>query len=256
VKAVILAGGRGTRLAEETGVRPKPMVKIGGKPVLWHIMKIYAAHGIQDFVICCGYKGYMIKEYFANYYLHNADVTFDLKNNAMEVHQNTAESWRVTLVETGDQTATGGRLRRIRDYLDDEDFCFTYGDGVSDVNVGELVRFHRESGTLATITAIQPPSKFGVLEFSGERIVGFQEKPVGEGGWINGGFFVLSPRVIDYIEGDTTPWEHGPLRRLVEEEQLAAWFHRGFWQSMDTLRDQKVLEELWSSGNRPWKVWE
>jgi len=256
VKAVILAGGRGTRLAEETTVRPKPMVKIGGKPILWHIMKIFSAHGIQDFVICCGYKGYMIKEYFANYYLHNADVTFDLKNNAMEVHQNTTEPWRVTLVDTGDQTATGGRLRRVRDYLDDEDFCFTYGDGVSDVNVEELVRFHRQSGTLATITAIQPPSKFGVLGFSGERIVGFQEKPVGEGGWINGGFFVLSPKVVDYIEEDETPWEHDPLRRLVEEGQLAAWFHRGFWQSMDTLRDQKVLEELWSSGERPWKVWE
>ena len=257
MKAVILAGGRGTRLAEETAVRPKPMVKVGGKPILWHIMKIYSTYGIQDFVICCGYRGYMIKEYFANYYLHNADVTFDLKSNDMEVHQNTAEPWRVTLVDTGDETATGGRLRRVREYLDDdEDFCFTYGDGVSDVNIGDLVKFHRKSGTLATITAIQPPSKFGVLGFDDNRIVEFQEKPVGEGGWINGGFFVLSPQVIDLIDGDDTPWEHGPMRRLVDDGQLAAWFHRGFWQSMDTLRDQKVLESLWNSGERPWKIWD
>jgi glucose-1-phosphate cytidylyltransferase len=256
LKAVILAGGRGTRLAEETSVRPKPMVKVGGKPILWHIMKIYSEHGIRDFVICCGYKGYMIKEYFANYYLHNADVTFDLANNGMEVHQNTAEPWRVTLVDTGDATATGGRLRRVRGYLDeDEPFCFTYGDGVSNVDIRKLVAFHRQSGTLATITAIQPPSKFGVLGFDGSRIVEFQEKPVGEGGWINGGFFVLSPKVIDLIEGDGVAWEHEPMRRLVEEGQLSAFFHRGFWQSMDTLRDRNVLEGLWASGSPPWKIW-
>ena len=256
MKAVILAGGRGTRLSEETAVRPKPMVKVGGKPILWHIMKIYSAHGIQDFIICCGYKGYMIKEYFANYYLHNADVTFDLANNGMEVHQNTAEPWRVTLVDTGDQTLTGGRLKRVRQYLGDEDFCFTYGDGVSDVNVAELVKFHRKTGRLATITAIQPPSKFGVLGLDGDRIVEFQEKPMGDGGWINGGFFVLSPKVLDYIEGDSVAWEHGPMRQLVEEGQLSAWFHRGFWHSMDTLRDRNVLEALWVSGEHPWKIWD
>ncbi len=255
MKAVILAGGRGTRLSEETSVRPKPMVKVGPMPILWHIMKIYSAHGIHDFVICCGYKGYMIKEYFANYYLHTSDVTFDMVSNDMQIHQNAAEPWRVTLVETGAETATGGRLRRVRDYLDDEDFCFTYGDGVSDVDIGALVRFHEEQGTLATITAIQPPSKFGVLGLEGSKIVEFQEKPMGEGGWINGGFFVLSPRVIDYIDGDSTPWEHGPMRRLVDEGELSAYFHRGFWQSMDTLRDRNILEGLWTSGAAPWKIW-
>ena len=256
MKAVILAGGRGTRLAEETGVRPKPMVKIGGKPILWHIMKIYSSHGIQDFVICCGYKGYMIKEYFANYFLHNSDVTFDMTNNAMEVHQATAEPWRVTLVDTGDQTATGGRILRVRDYLDDEPFCLTYGDGVSNVDVSALVAFHREQGRLATMTAIQPPSKYGVIGFDGHRIVDFQEKPVGEGGWINGGFFVLDPQVLDRIEGDDTPWEHGPMRQLVSEGQLGAYFHHGFWQCMDTLRDRNVLEDLWNTGSAPWCSWD
>lgn len=256
MKAVILAGGRGTRLAEETAVRPKPMVKVGGKPILWHIMKIYSTYGIDDFVICCGYKGYMIKEYFANYFLHNSDVTFDMTRNDMKVHQNTAEPWRVTLVDTGDSTATGGRLKRVAAYLDDEPFCFTYGDGVSNVDIGRLVEFHRQQGTLATITAIQPPSKYGVLGFENDRIVDFQEKPVGEGGWINGGFFVLDPKVLEYIDGDGTPWEHGPLRRLVDEGQLAAHFHHGFWQSMDTLRDRNILEELWQTGQPPWKIWQ
>lgn len=257
MKAVILAGGRGTRLSEETGVRPKPMVKIGSKPILWHIMKTFSSHGIHDFVICCGYRGYMIKEYFANYFLHNSDVTFDVANNSMEVHQNTAEPWRVTLVDTGDQTATGGRLRRVRRYLEDcENFCFTYGDGVSDVDVGKLLEFHRQEGRLATMTAIQPPSKYGVIGFDGHRVVEFQEKPMGEGGWINGGFFVLSPQVIDRIDDDATPWEHEPMRRLVSEGQLGAYFHHGFWQCMDTLRDKNVLEDLWQRGVAPWKVWE
>ncbi len=256
MKAVILAGGRGTRLAEETVIRPKPMVKIGGRPILWHIMKIYSSHGIHDFVVCLGYKGYMIKEYFANYFLHNADVTFDLVENAMEVHQNTAEPWRVTLVETGDKSATGGRLRRVRDYLGDEDFCLTYGDGVSTVNVTELLAFHQGHGKLATVTAIKPPSKYGVLRFEEARVVDFQEKPVGHGGWINGGYFVLSPKVIDLIEDDDTPFEHDPMRQLVAQGQLGAYFHRGFWQSMDTLRDKNVLEGLWESGEAPWRIWE
>jgi len=256
MKAVILAGGRGTRLAEETAIRPKPMVEIGGKPILWHIMKIYSHYGIRDFVICLGYKGYMIKEYFANYFLYNSDVTFDLTGNEMEVHQNTSEPWRVTLVDTGDKTATGGRLKRVRSYLGDEDFCFTYGDGVSNVRIDELLEHHRGHGRLATITAIQPPSKYGVLGFEGERIVGFEEKPIGEGGWINGGYFVLSPKVIDYVDGDDTPWEHAPMRRLVAEGQLAAYFHHGFWQCMDTIRDKNLLEDLWDSGDPPWRVWE
>ena len=236
-------------------MRPKPMVKIGSKPILWHIMKIYSTYGIHDFVICCGYKGYMIKEYFANYFLHNSDVTFDLGKNSLQVHENTSEPWRVTLVDTGDTTATGGRLRRIRPYLDDEDFCFTYGDGVSNVAVDELVTFHRKEGRLATMTAIQPPSKYGVIAFEGHRIVDFQEKPVGEGGWINGGFFVLSPKVIDYIDDDSVPWEHDPMRRLVSDGQLSAYFHKGFWQCMDTLRDKNLLEGMWESGEAPWRVW-
>lgn len=256
MKAVLLAGGRGTRLSEETSVRPKPMVKVGGKPILWHIMKIYSTHGINDFVICCGYKGYMIKEYFANYFLHNSDVTFDMTRNDMQVHQHTTEPWRVTLVDTGDTTATGGRLKRVARYLDDEPFCFTYGDGVSNVDVEKLVSFHKQQGVLATMTAIQPPSKYGVLGFEGDRIVEFQEKPMGEGGWINGGFFVLDPKVLDYIGSDETAWEHEPLRRLVSEGQLAAHFHHGFWQSMDTLRDRNVLEELWKAGTPPWKIWD
>ena len=256
MKAVILAGGRGTRLAEETVIRPKPMVQIGGKPILWHIMKIYSTYGIRDFVVCCGYKGYMIKEYFANYFLHNSDVTFDLSKNDMEVHQNTSEPWRVTLVDTGDKSATGGRLRRVRSYLGDEHFCFTYGDGVSNVDVGALLEFHRSHGKLATVTAIKPPSKYGVLRFERERIVDFQEKPIGQGGWINGGYFVLSPKVIDYIDDDETPFEHAPMRRIVEEGQLDAYFHRGFWQAMDTIRDKNVLEELWDTGAPPWRIWE
>lgn len=256
MKAVILAGGMGTRLAEETVVRPKPMVRIGPHPILWHILKIYSSYGVNDFVICCGYKGYMIKEYFANYGLHSSDITFDLANDSMEVHASAAEPWRVTVVDTGLQSMTGGRLRRVRKYLnDDEPFCFTYGDGVADVNVGELVEFHKRHGKLATMTAIQPPSRFGVLAFDGERIVDFEEKPHGEGGWINGGFFVLDPKVIDYIDGDDMPWEHAPMRRLVSEGQLHARLHHGFWQCMDTLRDKNTLQALWDSGEAPWKVW-
>lgn len=256
MKAVILAGGLGTRLAEETVLRPKPMVRIGPQPILWHIMKIYSAHGVNDFVICCGYKGYMIKEYFANYGLHSSDITFDLGKGSMEVHSNSSEPWRVTVVDTGLQTMTGGRLRRVRKYLDpDEPFCFTYGDGVSDVDVTALVAFHRNHGKLATMTAIQPPSRFGVLAFDGERIVDFEEKPHGEGGWINGGYFVLDPKVIDYIDGDSMPWEHAPMRRLVDEGQLHAHMHDGFWQCMDTLRDKNTLQALWDSDKAPWKVW-
>ena len=256
MKAVILAGGMGTRLAEETVVRPKPMVRVGPQPILWHILKIYSAHGVNDFVICCGYKGYMIKEYFANYGLHSSDITFDLGRGSMEVHASSSEPWRVTVVDTGLQSMTGGRLRRVRKYLDpDEPFCFTYGDGVSDVNVTELVKFHRNHGKLATMTAIQPPSRFGVLAFDGERIVDFEEKPHGEGGWINGGFFVLDPKVIDYIDSDDMPWEHAPMRRLVDEGQLHAHLHSGFWQCMDTLRDKNSLQALWDSGEAPWKVW-
>ena len=256
MKAVILAGGMGTRLAEETVLRPKPMVRIGPQPILWHIMKIYAAHGIHDFVICCGYKGYMIKEYFANYGLHSADITFDLGKGSMEVHASSSEPWRVTTVDTGLQSMTGGRLRRVRKYLDpDEPFCFTYGDGLADVDVTALVEFHRRHGKLATMTAIQPPSRFGVLAFDGERITDFEEKPHGEGGWINGGFFVLDPKVIDYIDSDDMPWEHDPMRRLVSEGQLHAHMHHGFWQCMDTLRDKNTLQALWDSGEAPWKVW-
>ncbi|MCP3981368.1 MAG: glucose-1-phosphate cytidylyltransferase [bacterium] len=255
MKAVILAGGMGTRISEETSVRPKPMVEIGGKPILWHIMKIYSHHGIRDFVICCGYLGYVIKEYFANYFLHNSDVTFDMTNNDMQVHQNTAEPWRVTLVDTGDNSGTGGRLRRVRPHLGDEDFCFTYGDGVADVDVTRLVQFHRESGRMATLTAIQAPSRFGVLSFDDDAIEGFQEKP-SRGGWINGGFFVLSTKVIDYIESDETHWEHSPMRKLVSERQVSAYKHRGFWQSMDTLRDRNLLEGLWKSKQAPWKAWD
>lgn len=259
MKAVILAGGRGTRLAEETVIRPKPMVEIGGKPILWHIMKIYSTYGIREFIVCCGYKGYVIKEYFANYFLHNADVTFDLSKNGMEVHQNTAEPWRVTLVDTGGETQTGGRLKRVKDYVAGEDaFCFTYGDGVSNVAIDELVEFHRGHDRLATVTAIQPPSKYGVLGLDPEeksKILDFQEKPIGRGGWINGGYFVLSPKVLDLIDDDETPFEHAPMRRLAAEDQLRAYFHRGFWQSMDTLRDKNVLEDLWSTGAPPWRVW-
>jgi glucose-1-phosphate cytidylyltransferase len=255
MKAVILAGGLGTRISEETMVKPKPMVEIGGRPILWHIMKIYSANGINDFVVCCGYKGYFIKEYFANYFLHMSDVTFDMQQNKMNVHHNYAEPWRVTLVDTGEHTMTGGRLARVREYMGNEDFCFTYGDGVSDVNVSNLVAFHKKIGRKATLTAVQPPGRFGSLNLNGNKITSFQEKPVGDGGWINGGFFVCSPSVFDYIEGDDTTWEQQPLKRMAEEGNLSAYLHKGFWQPMDTLRDKIYLERLWASGQAPWKVW-
>jgi glucose-1-phosphate cytidylyltransferase len=255
MKAVILAGGMGTRISEESASRPKPMIEIGGKPILWHIMKIYSAHGVNDFVICVGYKGYMIKEYFANYFLHMSDVTFDMRQNKMTVHEQHAEPWTVTLVDTGEATLTGGRLRRVRDYIADEDFCFTYGDGVCDVNISKLIEFHRQHGHLATLTATQPAGRYGALELEEDLVRRFEEKPMGEGGWINGGFFVLSPKVIDYIEGDQTSWESRPLTRLAHEGELHAFFHRGFWQPMDTLREKNHLERLWESGEAPWKVW-
>jgi len=254
MKAVILAGGFGTRLSEETVMKPKPMVEIGGRPILWHIMKIYSAYDINDFIICCGYKGYMIKEYFSNYYLHMSDITFDMANHETEIHQNNSEPWRVTLIDTGYNTGTGGRLRRIRSYLGNDDFCFTYGDGLSDVNIPELISFHKTKNTLATVTAVIQPSRYGVMVFEESNIRAFEEKPEG-GGWINGGFFVLSPKVIDYIDGDETMWEHAPLKRLVKENQLSAFTHKGFWQPMDTLRDKTRLEELWRSGKAPWKIW-
>lgn len=256
MKAVILAGGLGTRLSEETSIKPKPMVEIGGKPILWHIMKSYSAHGINDFVICCGYKGYVIKEYFANYFLHTSDVTFDMQNNEMEVHTRNAEPWKVTLVDTGDDTLTGGRLKRVKQYVRDEEmFCFTYGDGVGDVNIGALIKFHKAHGKLATLTATQPPGRFGALNLDGQRINSFQEKPQGDGAWINGGFFVLSPKVIDYIQDDATIWEKTPMEQLAQDGQLDAYFHNGFWQPMDTLRDKIHLEELWQSGKAPWNNW-
>ncbi len=245
----------GTRIAEETQVRPKPMVEIGGKPILWHIMKLYSAHDVHDFIICLGYKGYQIKEYFANYFLHMSDVTLDLANNRMEVHQNHSEPWRVTLVDTGEKTMTGGRLKRVARYLEDDDFCLTYGDGVANIPIGEVVAYHRQQGTLATLTAVQPPGRFGALNLEGEKVTSFMEKPQGDGGWINGGFFVLSPKTLDYIAGDETFWEREPMERLAREGQLSAYYHRGFWQSMDTLRERNHLEELWESGKAPWKVW-
>jgi len=255
MKAVILAGGLGTRISEETATRPKPMVEIGGKPILWHIMKTYSAYNINDFVICLGYKGYIIKEYFANYFLHMSDVTIDMVNNKMDVHQNSAEPWSITLIDTGEATMTGGRLKMISEYLDNEDFCFTYGDGVGDINVAKLIEFHKEQGTLATLTATQPPGRFGSLNIDDNRVTNFQEKPQGDGGWINGGFFVLSPRVIDYIQGPRTIWEREPMERLAAERQMSVFFHKGFWQPMDTLRDKNHLEELWNAGKAPWKVW-
>lgn len=255
MKAVLLAGGLGTRLSEETTVRPKPMIEIGGKPVLWHILKIYSHHGINDFVICLGYKGYMVKEYFANYFLHTSDVTFDIKNNAMKVHHRHAEPWRVTLVDTGDETQTGGRLKRAAEFLGDETFCFTYGDGLSNVDITAQISFHRERGTLATICAVQPPGRFGALDIDGNRILRFAEKPQGDGSWINGGFFVLEPGVIPYIEGDQTTWEREPLEALARDGQLSAYRHDGFWQPMDTLRDKIKLEDLWQCGAAPWKIW-
>ncbi len=255
VKAVILAGGFGSRLSEETAVRPKPMVEIGGKPILWHIMKIYAAHGIEEFVICLGYKGYLIKEYFANYYLHTCDVSFDLATGDMEVHRSATEPWRVTLVDTGEQAMTGGRLKRVLPYLGDEDFCFTYGDGLANVDITALVAFHREQGTLATVTAVQPPGRFGALDVDGTRVRECEEKPRGDGGWTNGGFFVLSPEVGRYLEGEQTVWEQEPMGALAREGQLASYRHEGFWQAMDTLRDRNDLERLWASDRAPWRAW-
>lgn len=256
MKAVILAGGLGTRISEETIVRPKPMIEIGGKPILWHIMKLYSAHHINDFIICLGYKGYMIKEYFANYFLHTSDVTFDIKNNKVEIHQNNAEPWRVTLVETGEQTMTGGRLKRVATYLDNEDFCFTYGDGIADIDITQLIKHHKQQNTLATLTATQPPGRFGSLRLDSNKILGFTEKPMGDGGWVNGGFFVLSPKAISLIQGDDTIWERYPLEHLAETGQLSAYYHKGFWHAMDTLRDKNHLEELWNAGNAPWKIWQ
>jgi glucose-1-phosphate cytidylyltransferase len=257
MKAVILAGGLGTRISEESGVRPKPMVEIGGRPILWHILKIYSAFGINDFVICLGYKGNAIKEYFASYYLYSSNVTFDMKRNEMLVHQNHAEPWRVTLVDTGERTMTGGRLKRVREYVGEETFCMTYGDGVSDVDLRALIAFHREQGALATLTAAQPPGRFGAFTLAPgqSRIETFREKPEGDGAWVNSGFFVLEPRVMDYIDGDATVWEKEPLEIMAREGKLAAYRHHGFWQPMDTLRDKSVLESLWHSGSPPWKVW-
>jgi glucose-1-phosphate cytidylyltransferase len=254
MKVVILAGGLGSRLSEETTVRPKPMVELGGYPVLWHIMKIYSAHGLNQFVICLGYKGYLIKEYFANYFLHMSDVTFDLQSNEMKVHQNASEPWSVTLVDTGAETMTGGRLLRVRSHIDGT-FCLTYGDGLSDVNISGLIEFHRREGTNATVTTVQPPGRFGVVDVQERRIIGFREKPPGDGGWINGGFFVLEPEVLDLIDGDQTIWEREPLEQLAATSQLSAYRHDGFWQPMDTLRDRMYLENLWSSGSAPWKIW-
>jgi glucose-1-phosphate cytidylyltransferase len=256
MKAVILAGGLGTRLSEETSTRPKPMVEIGGRPILWHILKMYAHYGVNDFVICCGYKGYLIKEYFANYFLHMSDVTFDMRSNRMEVHHKRAEPWCVTLVDTGDESMTGGRLLRVADYVRDEEaFCFTYGDGVSDVDIGAAIQFHKSHGKAATLTATLPPGRFGALDIEGTQIRRFMEKPKGDGAMINGGFFVLSPRVLTYLENDTTIWEQQPLQRLARDGELMAFEHHGFWQPMDTLRDKTYLEELWSSGKAPWKTW-
>ena len=256
MKVVILAGGLGSRLGEETSVRPKPMVEIGGKPILWHIMKLYSSHGLNDFIICLGYKGYMIKEYFSNYFLHTADVTIDLRDNSMEVHQNWSEPWRVTLVDTGDNAQTGGRLKAIRRYLDDgEPFCFTYGDGLSNIDLSALVGFHRAHGRKATITAVSPPGRFGALEFEGDLVTRFREKPAGDGGRINGGFFVANPAVLDLIDGPDSVWEAGPLEKLAASGELVAFQHDGFWHAMDTLRDKLVLEDLWNSGAAPWKCW-
>lgn len=254
MKAVILAGGIGSRISEETIVKPKPMIEIGQKPILWHIMKTYSAFGINDFIICLGYKGYIIKEYFANYFLHMSDVTLNIAQNSIEVHQNSAEPWTVTLVETGEKTMTGGRLKRVSKYLD-SDFCFTYGDGLANINIKELIDFHHQHGQLATMTAVQPPGRFGALTLKDKKITGFQEKPHGDGGWVNGGFFVLSPKVIDYIKDDQTIWEKEPLERLAKEENLSPYFHTGFWQPMDTLRDKNQLEALWESEEAPWKLW-
>lgn len=256
MKAVILAGGLGTRISEETHLKPKPLIDIGGKPILWHIMKSYSAHGVNDFVICCGYKGYLIKEYFANYFLHMSDVTFDMANNRMEVHQQKAEPWKVTLIDTGDITQTGGRLKRVADYIkNEESFCFTYGDGVSNVNICESIEFHQSHGKLATVTAVSPPGRYGAIERDGYKVKGFIEKPRGDGGVINGGFFVLSPKALDFIDGDQTAWEGEPMSRISQIGEMMAFEHKGFWQPMDTLREKNLLEELWASGKAPWKNW-
>jgi len=255
MKAVILSGGLGTRISEESHLKPKPMIEIGGKPILWHIMKIYSHYGINDFVICLGYKGYVIKEYFANYFLHMSDVTFDMRHNNMEVHQKYVEPWRVTLVDTGENTLTGGRLKRVQEYLGAEPFCFTYGDGVSDIDIGSLIDFHHKHNKKATVTAIQPPGRYGSLNIDNSTVSTFQEKPIGDGAWINGGFFVLDPSVLDLIDGDQNTWESAPLMTLAAEGELEAYQHKGFWQAMDTLRDKNQLEELWNTGKAPWKVW-
>lgn len=257
MKAVILAGGFGTRLSEETGIKPKPMVEIGDRPILWHIMKIYSSHGINDFIICLGYKGYMIKEFFATYSLHRSDVTFDFRNNSMETHQNETEPWRITLVDTGEKSMTGGRIRRVKDHIGKETFCLTYGDGVSDINITELIHFHQSKNALATLTAVKPPGRFGAFKLDKEqdKIMSFKEKPQGDGAWINGGFFILEPKALEYIDSDYTVWEKEPMQKLASDGQLAAYRHNGFWQPMDTLRDKMVLEELWQSGQPPWKLW-
>jgi len=255
MKAVLLAGGLGTRISEESASRPKPMIEVGGKPILWHIMKMYSAHGINEFVVCCGYKGYVIKEYFANYFLHQSDVTIDMATNNIEVHHKKAEPWKITLVDTGEETQTGGRLKRVADYVDG-DFCMTYGDGVGSVDLTGLLKFHASHGKLATMTAVQPPGRFGALQLNGNKIESFVEKPQGDGGWINGGFFVLNPKVLEQISSDNTLWEQEPLRNLAKQGELQAFFHSGFWQPMDTLRDKTHLESLWASGKAPWKMWE
>lgn len=256
MKVVILAGGLGTRISEETHLKPKPMIEVGGRPILWHIMKLYSAYGLHEFVICCGYKGYVIKEYFANYFLHMSDVTFDMTNNQMRVHQQNAEPWKVTLVDTGDNTLTAGRLKRVASYVQGEEaFCFTYGDGLSNVNISKLIEFHFCHGKLATVTAVQPPGRYGALQLEGTMVSGFIEKPRGDGGLINGGFFVLSPKCLDLINGDMSSWEGAPLTQLAEKSELMAFEHQGFWQPMDTLRDKNHLEELWQSGEAPWKLW-
>jgi glucose-1-phosphate cytidylyltransferase len=255
MKVVLLAGGYGTRISEESHLKPKPMIEIGGKPILWHIMKIYSHYGLNDFIICCGYKGYVIKEYFANYFLHTSDVTFDMKNNKMATHQSSSEPWKVTLVDTGETTMTGGRMKRVQEYIGDEDFCLTYGDGVANVDIGALIKFHKKHGRLATLTATQPPGRFGALNLSGEKVNSFQEKPDGDGSWINGGFFVLNKKVLDLIPGDQTIWEKEPMEKLAVNGDLHAFFHKGFWQPMDSLRDKNQLEELWQKGKAPWRVW-
>jgi glucose-1-phosphate cytidylyltransferase len=255
MKVVLLAGGLGTRISEESHLRPKPMIEIGGRPILWHIMKLYSQYGLNDFIICCGYKSYVIKEYFANYFLHLSDVTFDLKNNKMEVHNNHSEPWKVTLVDTGEATMTGGRIKRVKDYIGHEDFCLTYGDGLADLDIAKLIAFHKAHKKLATLTATQPPGRFGALSLEGTQIKSFKEKPVGDGNWINGGFFVLNPKVLELIEGDQTVWEQEPLEKLASRGELHAFHHKGFWQPMDTLRDKNYLEQLWQSQKAPWKTW-